>query len=75
MATVLAAVVPSPARVTARAGLVSYALTLGGVAARSGAGWRTAAVLSAMHFTWAAGLVSGIAEIAAKRVTRPAPIT
>jgi glycosyltransferase involved in cell wall biosynthesis len=75
MATVLAAVVPSPARVTARAGLVFYTLTLGGVAARSGAGWRTAAVLSAMHFTWGAGLVSGIAEIAAKRVTRPVPIT
>ncbi len=70
MATVLAAVVPSPARVAARAGLVLYAGTLAGVAARSGAGWRTAAVLSTMHFTWGAGLVSGVAGVAAKRVTR-----
>lgn len=63
MAAMMAAVVPGVPHVAARVGLGVYTVTLAGVAARTAAGWRTAAVLATMHVTWGAGLVAGIAEL------------
>lgn len=74
MATVLAALLPGAPRVAARVGLGMYAVTLVGVSVRGSAGWRTAAVLATMHVTWGAGLVSGVAGVAAKRVARLAQV-
>jgi hypothetical protein len=62
LAAVLAAAVPGPSRQPARAAISLYALTIGAVAARSRAGWRTAAVLATMHLAWGAGLVAGFAR-------------
>ena len=62
LAAVLAAAVPGPSRQPARAAISLYALTIGAVAARSSAGWRTAAVLATMHLAWGAGLVAGFAR-------------
>jgi succinoglycan biosynthesis protein ExoA len=62
LATLLAAALPGPARRPARLAVSFYALTVGSVAARSRAGWRTAAVLVTMHLAWGAGLVAGFAR-------------
>jgi succinoglycan biosynthesis protein ExoA len=62
LAAVLAAALPGPSRRPARAAVSLYALTIGAVAARSRAGWRTAAVLATMHLAWGAGLVAGFAR-------------
>jgi succinoglycan biosynthesis protein ExoA len=59
VATAVAAALPGLTRRPARAALAVYGITVGAVAARSGAGWRAAAVLATMHLTWGAGLVAG----------------
>jgi hypothetical protein len=53
---------PGPLARPARASLGAYAALLAAVSARSGAGWRTAAVLATMHGTWAACLLRGLAS-------------
>jgi succinoglycan biosynthesis protein ExoA len=70
LATAVAAVAPSPLARAARAGLAAYAGVIGATAARSSAGWRTAAVLATMHFVWAAGLASGLMLETAKALHR-----
>ena len=67
LATVAAASVPGRLSSPARATVGIYGVTLGAVAARSGAGWRTAATLATMHLAWGAGFVVGLVEQAAKR--------
>lgn len=62
LATIVTAAAPGPARRPARAAAALYGLAVGAVAARSGAGWRTAAVLATMHLAWGAGLVAGFAR-------------
>jgi glycosyltransferase involved in cell wall biosynthesis len=67
LATLAATTLPAQASRPARAAAGAYGLLVGAVAARSGAGWRTAAVLATMHVTWGAGLVVGLARRATKR--------
>jgi succinoglycan biosynthesis protein ExoA len=66
-ATVLA-ILPGGGRGAARLGLGVYGVTLAGLAARTGGGWRTAAVVVTMHVAWGGGLVVGIAEVGAKHL-------
>ena len=61
-AAAAAAVVPSPLARPARLALAAYGAVLGGVAARSGGGWRTAPALATMHGAWVAGLLAGLAR-------------
>jgi succinoglycan biosynthesis protein ExoA len=50
---------PSGARSAARVALVTYALAVGGEAARIRGGWRSAAAMTTMHVVWGTGLVAG----------------
>lgn len=68
---VAGATVPSPLRRPATAVLGAYGGVLVGYAAWSRGGWRVAAVLAAMHLSWAGGAAAGIvAEVLAGQ--RPA---
>jgi succinoglycan biosynthesis protein ExoA len=60
LGTAVAGLVPSPLARAARTALASYSAVLAVAARRSGGGWRTAPVLATMHFTWAAGLMTGL---------------
>jgi succinoglycan biosynthesis protein ExoA len=46
----------------ARRAAAAYGVALGGVAARSDAGWRVAPTLATMHVAWGAGLLAGLAR-------------
>jgi succinoglycan biosynthesis protein ExoA len=59
---------PGGMRRAARSALGLYAAALAGETARTGAGWRTAAVFLTMHVAWGAGLVVGVAELGARGV-------
>jgi succinoglycan biosynthesis protein ExoA len=72
LATVALAAAPTPLRLPAQAATGLYALAVGGAAARSGGGWRTAAVMVTMHVTWGAALVSGLALAVGPRRRRSA---
>ena len=63
-----AAILPSRARGFARRTLAAYCLLLAVVARRSGAGWRTAAVLATVHAAWGAGLLCHASARAARRL-------
>lgn len=60
LAAAAGAVPRSPIARPARAVLCAYALVLGGVAATSRGGARTALVMAAMHASWGAGLLTGL---------------
>jgi succinoglycan biosynthesis protein ExoA len=68
LAAAMLAVAPGRVRPAARLGLAGYTATLVGVAARTPAGWRTAAVFVTMHAAWGAGLVAGIAALGANHI-------
>jgi succinoglycan biosynthesis protein ExoA len=67
LGVVAAAALPRRLSTPARRAVGLYGLALAGVAARSGAGWRTAAALATIHLTWGAGVLVGIAQHAARR--------
>lgn len=66
LAVAAAAPVSRPARALAGA----YVAGLAAAAARSGAGWRVAPTLAAMHLPWALGLTTRLAGIAYARTRR-----
>lgn len=71
VATVLAAVVPSPLRRTARLTVMAYGATITSIGFRTKPGWRTSAVLAIMHVGWGAGLLSGLPRAIMQRRGRP----
>jgi succinoglycan biosynthesis protein ExoA len=70
LGTATAAVLPTRAARVARVALGGYALVLAFVAARSRTGWRTGVVLGTIHGVWGAGLLAGLAQIAARSASR-----
>ena len=68
LAALAMAAVPGTPRAAARGALGLYAVTLAAVAARSHAGWRTAAVLAVMHISWGVGFLVGFGRLGAARL-------
>jgi len=68
LAAFATAALPGMPRTASRGALALYALTLAAVAARSNAGWRTAAVLAAMHVSWGVGFLVGFGRLGAARL-------
>jgi len=62
------AAVPGLPRIAGRGALGVYAMTLAAVAARAHTGWRTAAVLAAMHLSWGVGFLVGFGRLGATRL-------
>ena len=54
------ACLPSRSAVPARLGVASYLCVIGMVTLRSPAGWRTGAVLAALHLSWGGGFAFGL---------------
>ena len=71
LAAAVTAIAPSRLAGPARAALGTYCGVLAIVAARGGGGWRTFPVLAAIHASWGAGLLAGLATRLAGRGLPP----
>jgi succinoglycan biosynthesis protein ExoA len=70
LATTAAAIMPNEVGWLARRTLAGYVLLIGGVAATSRGGWRTAPALMTIHGVWGAGVLAGLAKLGASALGR-----